>query len=71
MRFRFFDRNDRKLEMNVRVLFLDSQAGMTEGLRMKELNIIDLFEENRLILTSIMSKILYFLHFMSIIRNCR
>jgi hypothetical protein len=57
--------------MNVRVLFLDSQAGMTEGLRMKELNIIDLFEENRLILTSIMSKILYFLHFMSIIRNCR
>ena len=59
------------LEMNVRVLFLDSQAGMTEGLRMKELNIIDLFEENRLILTSIMSKILYFLHFMSIIRNCR
>jgi len=71
MRFRFFDRNDRKLEMNVRVLFLDSQAGMTEGLRMKELNIIDLFEENRLILTSIMRKILYFLHFMSIIRNCR
>jgi hypothetical protein len=25
--------------MNVRVLFLGSQAGMTKGLRMKELNI--------------------------------
>jgi len=39
MRFRFFDRNDRILEVNVRVLFLGSQAGMTKGLRMKELNI--------------------------------